>query len=89
MVFSSPVSYPSLLYDALERDRKRLLKTQSQRRRLGQSDKVTDKDKEIDSLLPKFEVLDPDGKLSSLQYEVFLTEITPRELKYVIGFKDS
>jgi hypothetical protein len=66
VVFSSPVSYPSLLYDALERDRKRLLKTQSQRRRLGQSDKVTDKDKEIDSLLPKFEVLDPDGKPSSL-----------------------
>ena len=89
MVFSSPVTFPSLLYDALERDRKRLLETQSQRRRLGQSGTVSEKDKDIDALSPKFEVLDPDGQPSSLEYEVFLSEVTPRELKYVIGFKNS
>jgi hypothetical protein len=75
------MSYPSLLYDALERDRKRLQEIKSKRRRLGSSDQ------ELDGLSPSFSVRDSEGNPSSMKFETFLSEIKPRELKYVIGFE--
>lgn len=75
------MTYPESLYSKLALDKKRIEDIKSGRRKLGTNDHS------LDHLEPLFKVIGSEGQESTLKYQTFLAEITPRELKYIIGFE--